>query len=455
MRSSKLWLVLFVAFAFMLVQCKGEEADKGKKKPPKKVKTEQPAAEKKVDESAEKTAEDKTEPAEGDPAEETKTDPEDGDKLAGDKAEKPGVKPVEATPEDQPKDEELTDTVVARVNEQAIDIKEYVERLKKLTKGKAVTKAMIKKTVVDRMINDELLRQETEKLGVTVTDEEVAAAMNMDMERYNKQKEAMGARVKAFQDRVSVRKLLQARGLLKEPTEDELKKEYERRFGLKIDAVTFPVTKDTTADEEAKLTEEAGAILAAAKEGVSLRAAVKDKKTPNGRRIIVKPMFIKKGDERHQELWKVANPLEEKTFGGPVKTTHGIVVFQLAKRIEPRKSFDEMKEKLAKSALNMKVAQAKHRLLEDLRKGASIEYLIEFTKTRALPQLRNLKGGRINPSLSPISRDTLRPSAPVRAEPAAKAAAPKAVIAPAVEPTKEAPAAEVAPTTAPTAAPAE
>jgi len=411
MRNLGLLAAVLAALALVLSGCKGEE----KKKEAPKQKKEEPAP-KAVEETPPPAEADKEEAAE--PAEPAK------------EAEAPkGEEPPPVAAEEKPaaeEDPELTQTIVARVNGKDIDAADYVERLKKLTKGK-VTQSMIKKTVVDRMINDELLRQEIERLGITVSDEETAEAMNMDMERFNKQKDAMGARINAFEERVAVRKVLEARSLLVTPTDDELKKEYERRFGLKIDAVTFPLAAEATADDVAKADAEANAVLAAAKSGLTLREAVKDPKDATGRRLLVKPMFIKKGDERHIDMYTAAESLQEKDFAGPIKSAQGLVVFQLAKRIEPRQSFDEMKDKLAKSALNMKTAQAKHQLLEELRKNAKLEYLIEFKPTPQIPALRDLRGGaRLAPGINAGTRDILRggvemrgAAAPVPAEGAA------------------------------------
>jgi len=328
-------------------------------------------------------------------------DPGKQDRAEGVADKEPAPEEEQPTEEPEPEaaasdsgDEVVTDTIVARVNGVPIDAGDYVERLKKLTKGK-VTRSMLKKTVIDRMINDELLAQEIQKLHIRVSDEEIAEAMNMDMGRFNKEKADMAARVKAFTERVAVRKLLQARGLLKDPTQDELKREYERRFGLKLDTVTISVAADADSAARNQARDLAASILKKAKQGTSLRKVVEDKRGPEGRRIIVKPMFVKKGDERHEELWKAGNVLSEKQYGGPVKTRHGYVVLQLARRIEPRQSFLDMKKKLKKSALNMKTAQAKHRVLEDLRMGAKIEYLIEFKKgPSGVPGLR---GARILP----------------------------------------------------------
>lgn len=437
MRGTRLLFLILLALALALTGCKGD-GEKGKAKKAKKVETkkvekaEQPAD----DDEAEAEADDELEADAEAETDEPKTEPaaDDGKAAVEEKAEPDTAGPAKI----EDTEDELIDTVVAKVNGNDIDAKDYVDRLKKLTKGK-VTKSMLKKTVIDRMINDQLLAQEIETLSIEVTDEEIAGAMNMDMERYEKQKAAMGARVKAFQERVAVRKLLQARGLLSEPTDDELKKEYERRFGLKIDAVTVPLPRDGNDDAIATAEEQAKGILTDAQSGKTLRETVKDKKDPNGRRIIVKPMFIKKGDERHKELWEAANPLAEKALAGPVKTAHGFVVFQLSKRIEPRQTFDEMKGKLAKSALNMKTAQAKHRLLEELRKAAQIEYLIEFKASANVPRLRGLKGGRISPTMSPGGRDVLRKTGPAGAR-IAPVKAPEAKAEPTPEKPAEAPA---------------
>ncbi len=415
MRSFALLAAVLAALALALGGCKGEEPKKETPKPKK----EEPAPK----------AVEETPP----PAEATKEEPEPAaePEAAKEEAKPPVVAEEKPAAEEDP---ELTQTVVARVNGKDIDAAEYVERLKKLTKGK-VTQSMIKKTVVDRMVNDELLRQEIEKLGITVTDEETAEAMNMDMERFNKQKEAMGARIKAFEERVAVRKVLEARSLLVAPTDDELKKEYERRFGLKIDAVTFPLTPEATADDVAKADAEANAVLASAKSGLTLREAVKEKKDSTGRRLLVKPMFIKKGDERHAEMYGAAEKLQEKEFAGPIKTAQGLVVFQLAKRIEPRQTFEEMKDKLAKSALNMKTAQAKHQLLEELRKASRLEYLIEFKPAPQVPALRDLRGGaRLAPNINAATRDMIRGGVDLRGSAAPAPAEGAAAPAPATQP---------------------
>ena len=448
MRNFRLLVLALIALALVLAGCKGKETTKKAAKKGQKVekkegaKAEEPAAEEESEEAAEEEeAEEEAEEEEEAEAEEEAASPTEE------------AAPAEEAKDGEKGDDELTDTVVAKVNGSEIDAKDYVARLKRLTKGK-VTRSMLKKTVIDRMINDELLHQEIEKLKISVSDEEIAEAMNMDMERYNKQKESMAARVKAFSERVAVRKLLQARGLLAEPTDQELQKEYERRFGLKIDTVTMAVAPGATDEESAAADESAKKILEAVQTGQTLREAVKDKKDAAGRRIIVKPMFIKKGDERHKELWEAANPLEEKGIAGPVKTRHGFVVLQLAKRIEPRQPFDQMKAKLKKSAMNMKTAQAKHRLLEDLRKEAKVEYLIEF-KAQQRPGTRSLKGGRLNPNLRPAVPQPLRVP-PTAVRPGAGAAtAPAEKPAAAAEKPAEPAAAPAEPAAAPAEKPAE
>lgn len=390
MRVYRLFFLTMLVLAFVLSGCKDkptpkktpahkEQAEKQEKAPAPEAAAEEgeePSDEEEAAEEEGKSAEEKQEPAEEKPAE----------------VEKPAEQADAG-------DDELTTTIVAKVNGKDIDAADYVERLKRLTKGK-VTQSMLKKTVIDRMVNDELLRQEIEKLSISVSDEEISEAMNMDMERYAKQKETMGARVNAFKERVAVSKLLQARGLLKEPSDDELLGEYERRFGLKLDAVTIPVAPTATPEETEAAQAQADKVLAVVKGGMTLREAVKDQKDYNGRRIIVKPTFIKKGDERQKELWQAADPLQEKDLGGPVKTRHGFVVFMLAKRIQPKKPFEEMKQKLKKSAMNMKTAQAKHRLLEDLRNAAKVEYLIEFPKNKRMDRPA-LRGGRMAPGHRP------------------------------------------------------
>jgi hypothetical protein len=423
MKFFKVLVLAVAAVALVAAGCRSKD-DKAAKKAEKQA---EPAAEKAEKQAEEKKAE------EAPPA----AKPEE---AAAAEAKVEAQAPEQAKPEAAaaPGEEAITDTVVARVNGADIDAKDYVERLKRITKGN-VTRSMLKKTVIDRMVNDELLKQEIKKLNITVTDQEIADAMNMDMERFSKQKGTMGARVQAFEDRVAVNKLLEARGLLAKPTDEELQKEYERRFGLKIDAVTMPVDPTAAPDVVAKAEEQAKGILTAvqANPAATLRDAVKDMKDAEGRRILVKPMFVKKGDERQAAIWTAANPLQEKQYAGPVKTEQGFVVLQLAKRIEPKQTYEEMKDKLAKSALNMKTAQAKHRLLEDIRKEAKVEYLIEF-KDEPRPGSVPLRGMRMAPGMIPGGAASLRVppvvAAPDAAAPAAPAAPEAAAPAPAPAP---------------------
>ncbi|GEM_PF-4190161 len=443
---------LLVALSLVLFGCGEEKAKKEGPKAPagqtKKVEPVEQEGEKAVEKVDEAAEVEKVEPKEEQPAQPGTERP--GEARKADIAPKaPAI----------PGDEELASTVVAKVNDRPIDIVEYAESIKKRNNGKLM-RSQVRKNVVERMINEELIRQAIEEAKIVVTDQDVAAAMDIDAERFASQKETMGKRVKTFTERVGLERLLAARGLIKEPTEEELAREYENRFSLKLETVYLPLAPGGSAEDKAKVVESAQAVLTKVAAGGGLRDAVKEMTDYNGRRLSVKPLFIKKGDERNKLLWEAANPLEEKAFAGPVELADALVVFQLIKRNQPKESFDELKPKLRKTAMTMRVASARHRLVEELRQNAKVEYLVKLEEVPLRPG--GPRPGMPMP-MNPLGRAPQNPSVPgaVRGVPKMlpPGVGPRGTVLPATEGQPAAPAPEAAPAPAgeapaPEAAPA-
>ncbi len=269
---------------------------------------------------------------------------------------------------------ELGSTLVARVNGVELDAHEQIARMKQRFQGEFKPE-MLRRPLVERMVKDELIRQEVERLQILVTDEELADIMKLDVETIAVRKETEPAKVELY------RKLLEARGLLVPPSEEELSKQYEQENVLNLQTVTFPVRPNATEEVDAQSQTLAAETLSKVRaQGLTLQDAVKDVKDTDGRRVIVKPLIVKKGDKRYEDLWNAAENVQENEVAGPVKTRRGHVVFLVARKRVPQKSFEDMKDELTQRLLNMKMAQARHRLLADLEQSAKIEYLVEFVE---------------------------------------------------------------------------
>jgi len=356
------WMIVAVLAVFVATACGAKDKDKGEK----------PAGK-----AAEKMQEAPPEPA----------DDEGEDEEIAIQPVEPAAPAAEAPAAESPAAVaavESESTIVARVNGVELDAQEQVARMKQRFQGEFKPE-MLRRPLVERMVKDELIRQEVEKLQIQVTDQELADIMKLDVETVTTRKETEPAKVDLYRKKVAERKLLEARGLLTPPSEEELLKQYEQENVLNLQTVTFPVRPNATEEIEAQSQTLAAETLGKVRtQGLTLQDAVKDVKDADGRRVIVKPLIVKKGDKRYEEMWTAAENVQENEVAGPVKTRRGHVVFQVARKRVPQKSFEEMKDELTQRLLNMKMAQARHRLLADLEQNAKIEYLVEFAEP-ALP----------------------------------------------------------------------
>lgn len=432
----KLSVLVSVLFALSLIAagCGSKKEEAGKKE------------DKKVTEEKEKK-----DPAP--PVEEEEEEEEEEEAPAVEKTPAtPAEEPAQAEEKPVPAGEAMDSTVVARVNGVDVDAAEHVERLKRRFQGDFKV-AMLRRSVVDRLVNDELIRQEIQKLSIQVDDAELAAEMKLDAAGLAAKKEAEPAKVALYEKKVAERKLLKARGLLKEPSQEELQRLYERESSINLQTVTFPVRPNAGEEaEKASLALAEEVIGKVRKDNIPLQEVVKGMKDGDGRRVIVKPLIVKKGDKRYEDLWGAATGLAENDYSGPLKTRRGYVVFQLVRRRVPEKSFDEMKPELVLRSESMKNGQARHRLLEDLRKTAKIDYLIEFTEPELAPGMMNDpaagmrpnlgRGPKVSPNLRKLPEGMKVPGA-VRRGGAAQAPEATPTTAP-----------EAAPTTTPEATPA-
>ncbi len=419
--------VLMVILALGLWGC-------GSKTEEKKQKTE-----KKTEKVEKKSKQEGVEPAEA-----AQTEPAVEPEATNEGAEEQTPKVAENTPEDtaKPADEdpagdEPQSTIVATVNGVEIDAADHISRLRKRFRGK-VTAAMLRKTIVDRMINDELLKQEIAKVNVVVSDEELADAMKMEPEAYRAKKDDLETKAAVYRKRIAERKVLETRGLLSQPTEEELKKQYQREFSVHLQTISIPLRSEMSAEDKARSEALAQEVLAEVKKGTTFQEAVKERTDLNGRRLIVKPLLIKKGDRRHGDLWAQADKLEEKGFGGPVETPRGYIIYQVVRKRVPKQGFEDMKERLTNRVLNMKVGQARHRLIKDLRDGADIKYLINFEND---PTLKEGMGKRPGAGIGRLGKRPRMPKAlrEMPGKPSFRGKAPSRTAAPAPE---KAPAAE-------------
>ena len=454
-----LTILFAVLLALALIGCgddgpkKGKSAGADKEKKSEKKKKDEPA-----DEPEDEPAEDPSE----DPAEDPSTEPTDDptEAPADDPAADPADKPAAATEVEKvdPADEVIDNPVVARVNGVDVDATEYFERLARITKkrGAPITKRMLTKNTVDRLINDKLLELELAKLGEPITDEAVASSLGMDMERFAKTKDKMKARIDSERKKLAVAKLLTARSLLDDPSDEDLKKEYGKRRMIRLNVVNFKVAQKAPAEDEAKSKANADAFLAAVQGGKDFKEAAKELSDDKLGRRAVRPMIVRDGEERHADMWAAATALEEKQFGGPVRTRFGFSVFEVVKKIEPKYTYEEMKERLKKTVVSQQSIKAKKTLIEELRKDAKIEYLVDFPSREDRPGLIKTPGGHLTGELTAPRNAKFKSAAKMAGEKAMddEKPAPAPVPEKAAEPTAEPAPAPAAATAEPAPAPA-
>lgn len=276
----------------------------------------------------------------------------------------------------------VVNAIVAKVNGKDVDCTEHFTRLMRVSKKKRDTydgKTLAKSTV-DRLVNELLITEEIAKIGEPITDEEIAEGLGMDAIRFGQSKDKLTSRIEEEKEKIAITRLLKARGLLAEPTDEEIQREYGKRKMIRLNVVNFRVALNPAPEEETAAKTKADEFYAVVTGGKDFKEAAKELTDEKIGGRAVRAMIVRDGEPRQKEMWDAAATLEENGIGAPIRTQFGWAVFQVVKKIEPRYTFEEMKDRLKKNVMSQKSIQAKRRLIDELRKEAQIEYLVDFAE---------------------------------------------------------------------------
>lgn len=292
--------------------------------------------------------------------------------------------------------EKKKEGIIAKVNGVPIDAKILFDELDSYTRGgkRQVSDSMLerfKSHILNRVIEEELLKQEVKKQGVVVTEEEIKSSFedykqrfksDAHFEEYLKHSKTTIEKIKEkLQDKLSLEKYLEGKHLL-DVGEDEVKKFYEdtkeenwtTKEMVHAQHILIRLPEKPTKEDEEKAQKKINEIKKLLrKEDFSLLAkkysedpGSKDQGGDLG--SFPRGMMVK-------EFEDTAFSLNEGEFTKePVKTRFGYhfikVIEKKPKTIRP---FEEVKETIKKSLKAKKFYKARSELVERLKESALIE----------------------------------------------------------------------------------
>jgi len=286
---------------------------------------------------------------------------------------------------------EEIDKIVAVVNDDLITLSELKEKEKKInTKPDSLDASQDERQVLEQMIEQKLLEQEAKKMGISVTDREVDAAIegvkkqfNLTDEQLNEVLKKQNLTLETFREQWRTQILgnkvvgTQVKGQIA-VTEDEIKKYYEENYGeiqtgKEVRIAHILITFDSP-DEEEKARDLAFEIAKQAKEGEDFGELAKrySKDTLSAERGGDLGYF-KKGDL----VESLEDTIRDTPVGrivGPIKSPEGYHVIKvLDRRDSGHNSIDDVREEIRQTIYRQKAEKALKEWIEDVKKTAYIE----------------------------------------------------------------------------------
>jgi len=289
---------------------------------------------------------------------------------------------------------------VVKVNGEGIDSKVFYAELDKITQGGARNipedrMSKIRENILNRLIEEELLRQEVKRQAIEVGDAELAAEFDKYKARFKGDEQFQNylthgkTTVEEIKDRLkattALTKLLTKLGKLDVP-EDEVRKAYETGIKMYTEPeqvralhVLIKVAENAPADQveaarkkvmDALKKVQKGEDFAAVAKAASDDAMSKEKGGDLGffRRGVMLPKF-----EEAAFALKPGEVTKE-----PVRTPFGFHIIKAMERKEERvKPFDDVKEQITESLKNRNTFKARRELVEKLKAEAKIEKMIK------------------------------------------------------------------------------
>jgi parvulin-like peptidyl-prolyl isomerase len=240
--------------------------------------------------------------------------------------------------------------------------------------------ARFSRAAVDGLVEDFLVTRGLDKLSPPVTETDVAVALGMSEQKLQAERRRNPARIEAKLRHLSETRLMEQAGLLKVPTEDEMRAEFARRRTTRLIVVEVPVRRNVDEAQVDKQRKRAELLATAVKGGKGLGNAAAEIEGLGPRAQRARPLVLRDGDTRHLKLAQAAALLGEGETGGPVRTRKGWAVFKVVKKVEPQFEYTEVRDRLKNKLQERQRPGARRQYLRQLRKAATIEYLVEFPK---------------------------------------------------------------------------
>jgi len=289
----------------------------------------------------------------------------------------------------QSESRDVIDGVIAIVNEDVITLSEFIERLP--DQDTKITPQQEKK-ILDQMIEQKLLEQEAEKLGITVSDDEVDSAIRSISTRFNLSDEQMEDVLKrenltprAFREQWRMQLLSQKvvsaklRGQLA-VTDDEVKEYFQKHYGgnetveevqiahilISPDSVGGDAPARNKADEVAKLARSGNDFGTLAREySNDTMSAVRDGELG----------YFKKGD-LVESLEQTVLTTPEGEIGGPVRSPAGYHVIKVLDKKKGLSSLDDVRDEIKEKLYREKAEKEVAEWIDEVKSAAYIDLRI-------------------------------------------------------------------------------
>ncbi len=286
---------------------------------------------------------------------------------------------------------EVIDRIVAVVNDDLITLSELKETISSLTTDTQTISKKEERSILEQMIEQKLLEQEAKRLGITVTESEVDAAiegvkrnLNLTDEQMKEVLERQNLSPESFRQQwrmqILANKLIasQLKGQIA-ITEDEIRKEYEENYKqsktvdeVRIAHVLIPVNSP---DEEEKARETAEKVLKLAESGYEFeKLAMEYSKDSVSAERGGDLGYFKKGD--------LAKPIEEAVENtpvggivGPVRSPMGYHIIKVIdkKEASEERPLEAVRDEIREKFYRQKAEKALKNWIEQIKKTAYIE----------------------------------------------------------------------------------
>ena len=320
-----------------------------------------------------------------------------GNKESKPVVKEPAEKPAPVATESA-KPEAVPDVVLATVNGEKIGEKDFNQRLGRYVKpGIRIPQDRlnkVKKTILERMVDDILILQAAKNAGVELLQTELDAEFEEHRKRFKSprqfdlhlQQSGMSEYLVQYEIRVRVtlKKLLKQQKLI-DVGEAQAREFYDKNLNLYTDqdqvhAAHILVKLERNADEatQAAASDRVKKVQEALKAGRDFKELATEMSDGPSKTRGGDLGFFRKG-QMVRAFEEVAFALDPGAVSEPVRTQFGWHIIKVFGRKEGEaKTFDEVKEGLIESLTRKKVITEKRRLIKELRVAAKIEMNVQF-----------------------------------------------------------------------------